>query len=126
MSINKITNIANNIVYLIFLIVIYKTVGTQGTGIFVLSFIFISFIYLLLFGGAKVTVAKLVSARLKRGFNDNAKKVFKYSLSFNLLISIVAALIIGVLANPICNILYKNTLYQYHIMFHQSLYTLLV
>lgn len=110
MSINKITNIANNIVYLIFLIVIYKTVGTQGTGIFVLSFIFISFIYLLLFGGAKVTVAKLVSARLKRGFNDNAKKVFKYSLSFNLLISIVAALIIGVLANPICNILYKNTL----------------
>ena len=110
MSISKITNIVNNFIYLIFLIMIYKKIGPDGAGIFGISAFLVWFMFVLLFGGTRTTVSKLVSVRLKRGFNDNAKKVFRYSLVWNFFLAIICAVITVLLSNAISGSLFNNNL----------------
>ena len=61
-------------------------------------------------GSVKNTLAKMVAARIKRGFVDNARKTFSYTISYTVIISIFMFIIFATLSNSIMYLLFGNNI----------------
>jgi len=110
MNVNKMVNIINSIVYFVVLVLCYRTLGNSGMGIFICSFVLYYLIFTILVGSIRNTIAKMVSSRVKRGFNENANKVFRYTIIYSVLISLVVCGLMALIGNWICNLIFKDNL----------------
>lgn len=107
MNIKKVTSVLNIISYVLFAILAYRLAGATAIGIFSAAIAFVYVIYTVFCGGVKYSISKMVATRLKRGFNENAKKVFNYSFIYMLFISVIFALICFFSGDGLSNALYK-------------------
>ena len=88
----NIMNIFNHIVCIVFLLIFYKMTGFAGAGLLISSLLIFYVLFTILMGSIKSTVARMVAARRHRGFNDNAKKIYKKLLIYTIIVSIIMAL----------------------------------
>lgn len=110
MKINKIIKAVDNLAYMIFFIIVISKIGQSGGGILGAALIAMTIIFSVFFGGTCDIVAKMVNNRIRRGFNDNAKKVFSYSIITSVVISGLITLLFYFCGNSIANILFGDSL----------------
>lgn len=110
MNINKIIKAVNNIAYMIFFMIVISKIGETGAGIFSAALIVLYLLFSLIFGGTSDIVAKMVKNRIRRGFNDNAKKVFSYSTVLSLVVSGLLLLLLVFAGDKIVMILFGEKL----------------
>lgn len=89
MNKRNILNISGLLSYIIFFIICERMIGCAGTGLMVVSFAMYAVLFIVLMGSVMTTLSKMVMARIRKGFFDNAKRVFGYCLIYTLFASLL-------------------------------------
>ena len=110
MNLFKINKILNSIVLAIFFITVYIKIEALGSGILLAGGIVYYFLYLLFMDSSRPIISKMIISRIKRGFDDNAKKVFNYYLYYSLIISAIVLIIFSIIPSTFCRVLFKDSL----------------
>lgn len=94
----NVMNIINSMVSMLFIFMFYKIAGFAGVGLFVSSLLIFYILFTIMMGSIKTTTARMVAARRHRGFNDNAKKIYKKVLIYTVIVSAIMFLVFRVMA----------------------------
>lgn len=108
MNLYKLNKIVNLIVLFIFFTSVFSKIGSLGAGITLVSGIIYLFLYNIFISSSKNVVSKMVASRIKRGFDDNAKKILNYYLYYTLFVSAIVFVLFSIIPSFICKLLYKD------------------
>lgn len=88
-NLNKIIDIY---AYIVMFIIVEKMLGTAGIGLLLTSLSLYYIVFTIMMGSVMKSLAKMVAVRRKRGFLDNAKRIFTYCLMYTAIVGVLIAL----------------------------------
>ena len=124
MTVKDCVRIGHRILNLIFIMIVGYLAGDCGMGFYFVTFILFQTLYILGVGGLKETVARMVDVRRKKGFHDNAQKIFRMGLFVALFIGAAVGLAFWFLGGSIMQTVYGYALPSSILMFFGIYYVL--
>ena len=95
--------------FLIFFLIVFMKGGATGAGILAASMMLYFVIYIIFIGGVGNTMARMVVVRIRRGFKENAKKIFGYIMLYSFLIGTLFLVLFISVADNLSQVLFKDT-----------------
>lgn len=96
------------LIHIIFLIVLQNFAMDSGMGFFGISALSILLIYDLLIAGVRPGIAKMISVRSGRDYNDGSSRILKYGLLYSFIIGIIMVVGSFLFSGSIMQSLYGN------------------
>ncbi|MCR4749578.1 MAG: hypothetical protein K5877_07320 [Lachnospiraceae bacterium] len=94
--------------FLIYFIIVFIKTGMIGGGLLGLTLLLYYVIYIVFIDGVGNTMARMVAVRIKRGFKDNARKIFGYVMFYTFLAGTAALAGFVLAGNDISDKLFSN------------------
>ncbi len=110
MNIKDYVRIAYKLFHLIFWMIVGYLAGDSGMGLYFISFVIFQLIYVVFMSGIKETVARMVSARISKGFHSLTRSIFRFGLLYSVVIGALFGLIFWFASGKILGSLIGTTL----------------
>lgn len=112
------------IVYVIMLIMLSNIASYAGVGLFMSTYLVGEVIYLILIGGMREALSKMIGARNYRGFHGNTREVLRLAIIYTIVVCIVICSIMFS-ANKILALLFFRYSINASLFMHLSIFFLL-
>lgn len=91
-----------------FFIIFFRKAGATGAGIFAAAMFFYYILYVIFIEGVGNTMAKMVAVRVRRGFKENARKVFGYVMLYTFFMGALVLFVFISASDSISTAVFKN------------------
>ena len=91
-----------------FFIIFFRKAGATGAGIFAAAIFFYYILYVIFIEGVGNTMAKMVAVRVRRGFKENARKVFGYVMLYTFFMGALILFVFISASDSISQALFKD------------------